>query len=163
MAVADDDLADLLQRAFRYALALSHDRAVAEDLVQDACVGLAKHGGPWEIGYLLASVRNRYIDRCRRERIVKFQPMTADDDFAGPSTAESHDDSLEAALGRLSGDERELLYLAAVEEHTSQQIATLTGRPLGTVLSSIHRAKQKLRQWLTPCESQTGRSQGRPV
>ena len=66
MADPTHDLSDLLQQAFRYALALSHNRTVAEELVQDACVGIARHGGPWERGYLLASVRNRFIDRCRR-------------------------------------------------------------------------------------------------
>ena len=153
MADAKDELPDLMQQAFRYALALSHDRAVAEELVQDACVGIARRGGPWERGYLLTSVRNRFIDRCRRNRLMKFEPLQ---DFDAADTSEpasvdaSLDASLEEALGRLKSGEREMLYLAAVEEYTTSEIAELTGRPVGTVLSGIHRAKQKLRQWLSP-------------
>ena len=153
MADPTHDLSDLLQQAFRYALALSHNRAVAEELVQDACVGIARRGGPWERGYLLASVRNRFIDRCRRNGLLKFEPLV-DQDVAGPAETPAIDAaldaSLETALGRLKSGEREMLYLAAVEEYTMNEIAELTGRPVGTVLSGIHRAKQKLREWLTP-------------
>ena len=56
----------------------------------------------------------------------------------------SHD-ALSAALAELSPGERELLFLAVIEEYTAVEIARLTGRPRGTVLSSIHRTKQKLR------------------
>ena len=56
---------------------------------------------------------------------------------------------LEEALGSLRPPEREALYLATVEDYTAQEIADLTGRPRGTVLSMIHRARKKLRGFLT--------------
>jgi RNA polymerase sigma-70 factor (ECF subfamily) len=59
------------------------------------------------------------------------------------------DDDLHQALGRLKRSERELLYLAIVESYTATEIAEITGRPRGTVLSTLHRSKQKLRDLLT--------------
>ena len=49
-------------------------------------------------------------------------------------------------MGKLKAGERELLYLHSVEGHTAQEISDLISRPRGTILSSINRAKAKLRQ-----------------
>ena len=147
--MADDlaDLNDLLRRAFRYALSLTHDRAGAEELVQDACLGVSRAGGPWRIEYLIAAIRNRHCDLCRRRRTLEFHPLEQDV-AAAPFTSDG-DPELESALASLRAEERELLYLAAVEEYSASRIAEMTGRPRGTVLSAIHRAKQKLRGLLT--------------
>jgi len=145
-----DELDDLLQRAYRYALALTHDPSLAEDLVQEACVSIARRGGPWQAGYMFAAVRSRFIDGCRRNGVVAFERI-GEMDFAGPEAIDTTlDGTLERALARLKPADRELLMLAIVEEYSTKEIAALTGRPLGTVLSSIHRAKLKLREWLSP-------------
>jgi RNA polymerase sigma-70 factor (ECF subfamily) len=57
-----------------------------------------------------------------------------------------HDEALERALSRLRPGDRELLYLNAVEGYSTREIGNLIGKPRGTVLSSLHRAKQKLRE-----------------
>jgi RNA polymerase sigma-70 factor (ECF subfamily) len=56
---------------------------------------------------------------------------------------------MEAILAGLKPAEREILYLSAVEEYTTAEIAEMTGRPRGTVLSLLHRTKLKLRKRLT--------------
>ena len=154
MAEPQKDLTELLQRAFRYALSLVRDRATAEDIVQEACLAITKRGGPWEPGYVLTAVRNKYIDRCRRAGIMKIDPLgeidVADANTPVPMSDELSGD-MERALGRLSPGERELIYLAIVEQWSMQEIATMTGKPRGTVLSGVHRAKEKLRQWLSSC------------
>ena len=60
-------LNDLLQRAFRYALSLTANRASAEDLLQEACLRLSRGSGPWKTGYLQKTVRNLFLDGYRRE------------------------------------------------------------------------------------------------
>jgi RNA polymerase sigma-70 factor, ECF subfamily len=137
----------LLQRGFRYALSLVHDRGEAEDLLQEACLRLARKGGPWKAGYLLTTLRNVFIDDYRRRRKILFQPLGELD----PATEGPHperDEALERALGLLKDEEREMVYLQAVEGYSAGEIASLVGRPRGTVLSKIHRAKQRLRQLL---------------
>jgi RNA polymerase sigma-70 factor (ECF subfamily) len=147
-----DELDELLQRAYRYALALTHDPSTAEDLVQEACVAIARHGGPWQAGYMFSAVRSRFIDACRRRGLVAFEPIGPMEFAAAESIDTSLDGTLENALARLKPGDRELLLLAVVEEYSTKEIAALTGRPLGTVLSSIHRAKLKLREWLSPLQ-----------
>jgi len=49
----------LFDDAYRYALFLSRDRGVAEELVQDAWRAVLAAGGPQEKPYLLRAVRSR--------------------------------------------------------------------------------------------------------
>ena len=151
--MADPDLDALLQRGYRYALALTHDESRAEDLLQDALVAVLRRGGPRTAPYLMTAIRNRFIDLHRRERLLVMQPL--DEGAAGEDLAvldepweRVADDRLEAALAQLRPQEREALYLACVEDYTAKEIAELTGRPRGTVLSLIFRARGKLREIL---------------
>jgi len=57
-------------------------------------------------------------------------------------------EALHKALGRLRVEERETLFLAVVEGFSTQEIAAMTNRPRGTVLSMLHRTKSKLRKLL---------------
>ncbi len=144
------DLNDLLQRAFRYALSLTRDRNRAEDLVQDACLALSRGGGPWRIGYMIAVIRNRHIDLGRRHQAITFHSLGERDIASVPDgLREPIDPDLDSALASLRPDERELLFLSAVEAYSASEIAELTGRPRGTVLSAIYRAKGKLRALLS--------------
>ena len=148
-APPETELESLLNRGYRYALSLTHDESRAEDLVQDALVALLGRGGPRNVGYLITTIRNRFIDLYRRERLVAMTPLDdiGEDALAAldrpdPSIDREH---LEQALGTLRPAEREALYLAGVEGYTAQELADMTGRPRGTVLSLIHRARGKLR------------------
>lgn len=151
MTAAPEDLDVLLQRAFRYALALAHDRALAEDLVQEACLRVSRRGGPWRIGYLMSVMRNHLIDLHRRDGTVAFEEFT-DDQVAGKSGPSDSALDLESALGHVDPANREVLYLAAVEGYTAAEIAAVTERPRGTVLSMLHRSKKKLRELLSRSE-----------
>ena len=140
----------LLQRAYRYALSLTHDADAARDLVQDASLSVARRGGPWHAGYLLTAVRNRFLDLRRRpalfdrdadEGLAPAPEGTRAPDDAAPFASEA----VGAALAHLRDDEREVLFLHAVEGLTASEIGALTDRPRGTVLSLLHRTKKKLR------------------
>jgi RNA polymerase sigma factor (sigma-70 family) len=151
----DDELEALLHRGYRYALALTHAAEEAEDLVHDACVAMVKAGGSWERGYFLTTIRNRFIDNYRRQRKLLFVPMDAGPELAAVDgddpAAEDYllTGALQEALGELRTDERETLFLAVVEGYTAQEIADLTSRPRGTVLSLLHRTKSKLKDLLS--------------
>ncbi|MEM6327128.1 MAG: RNA polymerase sigma factor [Bacteroidota bacterium] len=143
-------LDDLLQRAYRYALSLTHDADEARDLVQDASLSVARRGGPWHAGYFLTAVRNRFLDLRRRPLLFDrdVDETTLDDptdDLAPDDTAPFAAEALNGALGELREAEREVLYLHAVEGLTASEIGALTDRPRGTVLSLLHRTKKKLR------------------
>ncbi len=152
------ELEELLHRGYRYALSLTHDENRAEDLLQDAFVSILRRGGHRSAAYLNATIRNRFIDLYRRERLVVMQrleetgeeamlALDADDSWVDPEL-------LDQALGTLRPQEREAIYLATVEDYTAREIADFTGRPRGTVLSLLHRARAKLRAFFEAREMQ---------
>jgi RNA polymerase sigma-70 factor (ECF subfamily) len=150
-----DDLDDLLSRAHGYALSLAHDATRAEDLVQDACLSTLRARAGWSAPYPFRAVRSRFIDALRRETplalVVTPEPdgevTLADDRAFGPALPCDGTD-LWAAMGQLRPEEREALYLAAVEGWTASEIGAWLDRPRATVLSIVHRAKRKLRRAL---------------
>jgi RNA polymerase sigma factor (sigma-70 family) len=151
-----DDVDALLDRAHRYAFSLAHDAAEAEDLLQDACLSILASGGSWERSYVFATIRNRFIDRYRRNRKILFLSLDRDDDRGEEEPADLNWEApdvlqnglLDRALGSLRAEERETLFLAVVEGYTAEEIAELTARPRGTILSLLYRTKAKLRDLL---------------
>ncbi|HEV8628811.1 MAG TPA: RNA polymerase sigma factor [Thermoanaerobaculia bacterium] len=148
------ELDALLASGYRYAFSLSHDAAEAEDLLQDACLGILAARASWERGYLFSAIRSRFIDRYRRQRKVPFLSLEGNDEGpAGESASWEAPDvlengRLERALSQLRVEERETLFLAIVEGYTAEEIGRLTSRPRGSVLSLLHRTKAKLRELL---------------
>jgi RNA polymerase sigma-70 factor (ECF subfamily) len=148
-----DDLEPLLQAAFRHALALTHDRHRAEDLVQEACLRLLRARGRWIPAYLHRCVNSAWVDRHRRSPAGELVPLVSGDDDGARAHAALVTEpalpldarGLERALGELRPVERQALVLAAVEGYTTREIARMTGRPLGTVASLLHRARRQLR------------------
>ncbi len=142
----------LLQAGFRYALSLCPERADAEDLVQEAWYRLVRRrGSVANRPLLLATIRHLYIDRYRRQRLVQFTPLEDVDEPVDPSRtleALAAAKDLAKPLAKLRTQEREALFLHAVEGYSAAEIATLTRRSRNTVLSLIHRAKLKLAHFL---------------
>lgn len=138
-----------LQAGYRYALALTHHREDAEDLVQTACLKLySRYGRLKQKALLFKTIRNLFCDQCRRANIVVFEAL-ADEHL----TVEVVDSGLELqdraaelkdVLGVLRSQEREVLYLSLVEGYTAREIARLCGYPRNTVLSLLHRGKHKI-------------------
>lgn len=153
--VEDDDRVaerELLQAGFRYALSLSHHHHDAEDLVQQAWMKCAnKYGDVKNRTMIYTTIRNLFYDRCRRGKIISFEPIPDGFDTVDSSSGENcvgESGDLEVLLAQLKSNEREALYLNAVEGRTAQEIADLTGSPRNTILSTIHRARKKLAQFV---------------
>jgi len=95
---------------------------------------------------LLKSARRRHSDRALVERLahelraVRTGHPTADDE---------RQDALRAALSALPEVDRELLMLAAWEDLTPRQIATVIGKSANVVRVRLHRARSRLRQQLS--------------
>ena len=145
-----ENIDQLLHNGYRYALALTHDSQLAEDLLQTACLKISRKGGPWEIRYLITTLRNAHIDNLLRSRKLEFYPID-EEDMVGDvdMMLSSFDPELESALAQLQDDVRELLYLSVVEDYSVSELAELTQRPRGTILSLLHRTKKSLRALLT--------------
>ena len=139
---------ELLQSGFRYALSLSHHQQDAEDLAQEAWLKLCvRYGGATSRAALFTTIRNLFIDRCRRANVLGFdswddEPLNLSaPEISSPGTL----GDLDGLLAGLRPGEREAIYLHYVEGHTAEEVGVLTQRPRGTVLSVLHRALQKLK------------------
>lgn len=164
MNVADEpfaDIEDLLQRGYRYALALTHDPSSAEDLLQDAWVSVLGNGNARSSGILFTAIRSRFIDRYRRKRLVVMSSLDHSDAPADWHPSVDFDleallagDILERALATLRAEEREALFLSAVEGYTAVQIAELTERSPGAVRVMLWRLRAKLRDLIERQERQ---------
>jgi RNA polymerase sigma-70 factor (ECF subfamily) len=147
-----DRLIACIPRLRRYARALISDRTGADDLVQDTMERGWKKLSSWQSGsdmraWLFGIMHNLHIDQVRRPAIAT---EVLDDDTLMPMFKATQTDALEmrdlqSALATLPAEQREILLLVALEEMSYIEVAATLGLPLGTVMSRLSRARQKLR------------------
>ena len=146
---------------YRMAYRMVGNRHEAEDLVQEAYRSAWKSRGSYQAGLgerarLASNLRRRVVDRWRRRTLpsVVGGDYTIDVEVeAVDPLANDYTDEMQQALGRLPAELREALLLVVVGELTHQEAADLLGVPLGTVLSRVSRARQRLREyWLSPSD-----------
>src|SRR5579871_5732955 len=122
--------AERLQKGYRYALALTHHPADAEDLVHEAWLNLSRRYGRVENNAVLyTAVRNLFVDQCRRRKIVQFDSLDEAEGAELPALAESEpgvQGDLEALLATLRPVEREALFLHYYEGRTAEEISQMT-------------------------------------
>ena len=150
----DAATAELLQSAYRYAMSLSANSADAEDLVQEGWLrARERYGANADRKIVFRIVRNLYIDGWRRAArfpTVDFDTTSTanmqlkDGDASRDPERSCGDGALGRHLAQLRDEEREALLLSVVEGYSAGEIASLIGKPRGTVLSLVHRAKQKI-------------------
>jgi RNA polymerase sigma-70 factor (ECF subfamily) len=156
----DPDLVAALPRLRRYARVLTGDINRADDLVQDTLARAWEKRQLWRAGsdlraWLFTIMHNVHVNQfSTRRRELAESSLDADDGpVAGwqiPVRA-TQSDRLElnevlTQIGRLPIDQREVLILAAVEELRYEDIARVQGVPIGTVMSRLNRAREKLRR-----------------
>ena len=151
MNIKSISLPELLQHGYRYALSLTHNTSMAEDLLQDAWVAVLKADGPHIKNYLFSAIRSKYINNNKRDRLVPMVPLESNhlEEQTTNFEYEFDNEQLNISLATLRAVEREAIYLSAVEGYTAQEIADYTKQPRSTVLSLIHRARKKLRENLS--------------
>ena len=140
-----------LPRLRRYARALVGDRAGADDLVQDTMERAWQKLSSWRKGsdmrpWLFSIMHNLHVDQ-RRKPVIPT--VTLDDEDALATQAYTPDRlvgyDLESALRQLAAEQREILLLVVLEEMTYEEVAATLGIPLGTVMSRLSRARERLR------------------
>jgi RNA polymerase sigma-70 factor (ECF subfamily) len=168
MAVTADDVwAEDVLRAYATSLypaavRITGNAPDAEDLVQETFIKALTASGRFQPGtnlnaWLRRIMINTFISGYRKRRA---EPQFVSGDAAGSQLlgARSHGDSAEdqvvgrlldadltAALRALPDKHRMVVYLADLEGLGYRQISALTGLPLGSVKSCLHRARYTLR------------------
>jgi len=158
-----DSIVEQIPRLRRYARALAGDRNAADDLVQDTLerawtkLYLYRRGTDLR-AWLFTVMHNVYVNQRRAAR-----PSTSLDDEM-PELAQPVRETdtlvlrdLDAAIGRLPPDQREVLLLVALEDMSYVEAARVLGIPIGTVMSRLARAREKLRAMLSGLPSVGGK------
>jgi len=143
-------LVELIPRLRRYARALVGDRAGADDLVQDTLerawtkLHLYQQGTDLR-AWLFTVMHNVHVNRMRATRLA--DPLG---DEMPELASRTQPDALvlrdlDRAIARLPADQRAVLLLVTLEEMSYEEVARTLGIPIGTVMSRLSRAREKLR------------------
>lgn len=153
-------LNELLPGLRRYARLLTGNAWAADDLVQDTLERACRKWLLWQPGtslraWLFTVMHRTYLNQRRGADLhdwVDLQDIEATV-AAPPSTADMALD-LERGLQRLPADQRAVLLLVTVEDLGYAEAAAVLGVPVGTVMSRLSRARDRLRQWMDPATPQ---------
>jgi len=148
-----------LNSAHNLARWLVRSGADAEDVVQEAYLRALQYAGGFRGGdaraWLLTIVRNTAYKWLRKTRA--YEPVEQfDEDIHTSGTDASSPERLllqnadgrlvERALSQLSVRFREILVLRELEGLSYKEIADVMGVPMGTVMSTLSRARDRFRQ-----------------
>ena len=151
---ARPDLIEHLPRLRRYARALTGDVARADDLVQDtleralAKLDLLQPGSDLR-AWLFTLMHNLFVNqlRTRRPQDTAFDEAPEIPVSGGQMEALAARD-VHAALARLPEEQREVILLVGLEQFAYAEAAQVLGVPVGTVMSRLARARERMRQML---------------
>jgi RNA polymerase sigma-70 factor (ECF subfamily) len=152
-----NDFAPMLEaqipRLRRYARALTRDVSRADDLVQSCLARAVAKQHLWQYGtdlraWLFTILHNQHVNEVRRSIregsnvMLEEAPQLTVQSNAIP-TLQLRD--LEAALGRLQPEQRQVILLVGLEGMSYEEVASVLNTPIGTVRSRLSRGRDQLR------------------
>ncbi len=152
-----------LDAAFNLARWLLHGRADAEDVAQDAMLRAFRffrgfHGGDAR-AWVLQIVRNTCYTWLEKNRPLELSTEFDEELYPQPGAtpetlaiAGDNRERLTRALEDLPPRFREVLVLRELEGCSYKEIAAVTSVPIGTVMSTLARARHRLQRALTQAD-----------
>ena len=170
-----------LDDVYRFALALTHDSADADDLVQETFLRAYKSWHTYQPGsdarrWLFTICRNAFLRSRERER----NTVSLDDpDGEAIASARLFDElrgsgasdllsrldlapALERAIDALAEPYRSAVVLVDVEDQSYEAAAEVLGVPIGTVRSRLFRGRRQLQEVLVEYARDAGFTSARP-
>lgn len=146
-----------LDAAYNLARWLMRNEADAQDMVQEAYLRALRFFGGFHgtdaRAWLLTIVRNTCYTWLKRSRSVQlsvdFDELVLTKESDEPDPEVSHVLKVRAqlineAIEKLPIEFREVVILRELEELSYKEIASITGIPIGTVMSRLSRARKRL-------------------
>jgi RNA polymerase sigma-70 factor (ECF subfamily) len=156
-----------LDALYRTALRLTHNRAEAEDVVQETCLRAFRGFHRFDPGtnaraWVFTILRRVFLNRLRREgrEVVEGEETgleSATESVTYGPEGESPEEQflqtvlhgdVDRALRALPAPFREAVILADLEGLSYKETSDVLGCPIGTVMSRLYRGRQLLRQSL---------------
>lgn len=140
---------------------LVSDRNMADDVVQEALVkGWAARDsftqGTNFKAWMFRILRNYYFTLAKREqRSTSLDPEVAERTLVACDSQEGqiHLHDLEKGLASLPAEQREVLLLFGVNGMSYEEVAQMTGVPIGTVRSRLSRGRAALERYIEGTET----------
>ncbi len=136
----------------RYAWFLLRDGPGADDLVQDCLVRALDQRDKWRGGnvraWLFGIMHNLHVSRWRRLSLRRMAPLSELDSLSvapqQPIRVELR--AVLESVAALPEPLRQVLLLVCVEELDYAAVADVLGIPIGTVMSRLSRARERIRR-----------------
>lgn len=161
---------------YGYAMTLTRDPSLAEDLVQETYLRATSAANQPPLGgnlkaWLFVIMRNAWLNQVRHNqsgpRFVELETSDETDDARGnPHVVylrKLEREQVCNAIEKLPEAYREIVVLRDIEGFTYQEIAMVLECPAGTVMSRLGRARAKLRASLSMWQTKIGGSRARAV
>ncbi len=143
----------VIPRLRRYARALTGNTLLADDLVQDTLERALIKRHLWRRGsdlraWMFTIMHNVFVNQIRARAANATVALDAEA-FAIAAPLNPIDflevGDIDSAIRRLPDEQREVLLLVALEELSYGETAKALGIPVGTVMSRLSRARERLR------------------
>lgn len=154
--MTDFPLTDHIPSLRRYARALTGDAWAADDLVQDTLERACAKWRLWAVGsdlraWLFTLMHNVFVNQVRSAVRQASAGATVDvedvaHELVAPDSGQTQAFDLQRCLMRLPEDQRIVLLLVTLEDLGYDEVARITGVPIGTVMSRLSRARSRLRE-----------------
>lgn len=158
-AVVKAGLSALLPRLWRFAIVLSRDPSLAEDLVQATCLRALERAGQfdpatrldrWTFTILASIWRNEMRRRALFARAVTGGLPALAPPAGAPADRHLMVQQALALVDRLPEAQRATVALVYLEEYTYREAAEALDIPVGTVMSRMHAARAALQRMAGP-------------
>jgi len=147
------DLAQYLSRLWRYGLVLSHQRDIADDLVQATCVRAIERAAQFEAGsrmdsWLFSILHSIWLNEVRAQQIRRGQGFVDIDMLTESGNCDDPiwTNDVMKRVARLPEAQRDTVFLVYVEELSYREAAKILNVPVGTVMSRLATARLTLTQ-----------------
>jgi len=151
----DSQLLEHIPRLRRYARALTGDVVRADDLVQDTLERAWRKQRLWRQGsnlraWLFSVMHNVHVNQLRSAPHGDEVDYTSLELAASPGLDENPAAVRDILRGiaELPPEMRSVIMLVGVEQFSYAEAAKVLGVPLGTVMSRLSRARERLRAWM---------------
>ncbi|WP_158903470.1 RNA polymerase sigma factor [Burkholderia sp. L27(2015)] len=157
-----EEIMQHVPRLRRYARALVRDHDLADDLVQDTLERGLRNTARFRPGsdlraWLSTIMHNVFVNQI--SKLAWHAPHVQVEEVAESEFAiyDNHSQSLEVrdiddALQKLSTEQREVILLVALDEMSYAEVASALQIPIGTVMSRLSRARERLRELMPDSE-----------
>jgi RNA polymerase sigma-70 factor, ECF subfamily len=181
----ENEALPLMQDMFQLAVHSTRNPDNASDLVQETFLKAYKEFHRYAEGtniraWLARILTNTYFNKAKRGKLedehfvrnIDFSDVAErvvvdenpdDFDLAAFSTAGNFRDEVKVAIDSLSDEMRTVLLLADLFDYSYTEISQVIDRPVGTVMSRLHRARKQLQDQLYTFAVKEGYIRPQPI